>query len=120
MAFRPRDRSIAGLAASPTAKAWPTADPTRTSIAFNLGVLATLGRRPRQRRTRTTLAFGHAIAFNLQPINLQPINLQPSTNQPSTFNQSTFNQPTFNQPTLAFRPRNRVQPIGRVIINSVP
>ncbi|NEO48848.1 MAG: hypothetical protein F6K55_34055 [Moorea sp. SIO4A3] len=79
LAFRPRDRSIAGLRPSRSTFNLPFTEP--------------------QRRTTiqpSTLAFGHAIANNHPTFNLglwprdreQPSNLQPSTLQ-----------------TLAFRPR---------------
>nr|WP_293071512.1 MULTISPECIES: hypothetical protein [unclassified Moorena] len=87
MAFPPRDRlwlryahrSIAGLSAEPFAfaqrrlrrKRGRKADPTRTSIAFNLPYTE------RQRRTTK------------QPSTKQPSTKQPSTKQPSTKQPST-------------------------------
>ncbi|NEO46276.1 MAG: hypothetical protein F6K55_19955 [Moorea sp. SIO4A3] len=53
------------------------------STCNNLQHQTTLANRPRDRvQPVTTLAFGHAIAFNLQSV--------------TTFNQTTFNQTTFN------------------------
>ncbi len=85
---------LQGLSKQPTLNRTPKANNQTTfnlqHSTFNLGLLATLGRRPRQRRTRTTKQpwpIGHAIAesgtksiaFNQTTFNFQPNNLQPST-----------------------------------------
>ncbi|NEO78856.1 hypothetical protein [Moorena sp. SIO4G3] len=105
MAFRPRDH----------VQPWPFGH----AIAFNNLQPTYLGLWPRVRVQPSTLAFGHATRTNFnQPTFNQPTFNQPSTNLPWPL--ATRSRSTFNQPTLAFRPRVRVQPIGRVIINSVP
>ncbi|NEO62286.1 MAG: hypothetical protein F6J98_18340 [Moorea sp. SIO4G2] len=105
-----------------TKQPWPLATGARSTFnqtTFNLGLWPRvrvqpnnlqpwpLATRSRSTKQPSTLAFGHAFAFN-QPwpighgcaFNIQPNNIQHSTKQHSTFNQTTFNiQPNNIQPS---------------------
>ncbi|WP_293108455.1 hypothetical protein, partial [Moorena sp. SIO3I6] len=72
---------------------------------FNLKTFPTKNAKAEQPPTLQTLAFGHAIAFNLQPSTKQPPTKQPPTKQPN--NQTTSNQTTKqpnNQTTSNLQP----------------
>ncbi|WP_424094578.1 hypothetical protein [Moorena producens] len=71
---------------------------SKPTLAFGHAIAFNLQQTNLQPSTNqpSTLAFGHAIAFNLQPINLQPSTIQPSTFNNPTFNNSTIQPSTFN------------------------